>query len=85
MAWNVRIAATAPRKPTMLEIEIDGTKYGWEHISCRCSGHCNSDKFYVDGEWYGRTDNPELCSFVSMLIEEVKRLKENNNAVDQSV
>ncbi len=60
----------------MLEIEIDGTKYGWEHVPCHCSGHCNQDKFYVDGEYYGGTDNPELCSFIRSLIEEVQKLRQ---------
>ena len=60
----------------MKEIEIDGTKYGWEHVPCRCFGHCNPDKFYVDGEYYGKIDNAALCSFIHELIDEVQRLRQ---------
>jgi hypothetical protein len=59
----------------MLEIEIDGTRYGWEHGSCHCFGHCNTDRFYVDGEPYGEIDNPALCSFVHEIISEVELLR----------
>jgi len=55
------------------EIVIDETTYKWVHDSCRCGMHCYSDEFYVDGEFYGKIDNPELCSFVTRLIEEVPK------------
>jgi hypothetical protein len=60
---------------TKHEIEIDGTKYTWIHYHCHCFGHCNEDQLLVDGEPYGRTDNPELCSLVVTLIEEVNKFR----------
>ncbi len=59
----------------MTEITIAGTKYGWEHGSCCCSGHCNIDSFYVDGEPHGEIDNPALCGFIHELISEVEMLR----------
>lgn len=60
---------------TKYEIEIDGTRYAWVHNGCRCLGHCNEDELLVDGEPYGRVDNPELCSFIVALIEEVQKFR----------
>lgn len=60
---------------TRYDIEIDGTKYTWVHNGCFCLGHCSEDELLVDGEHYGRVDNPELCSLVVSLIEELKSLR----------
>ena len=57
---------------TEYEITLDETTYKWVHDSCHCFGHCFPDEFYVDGEFYGKIDNPELCRFISALIEKVK-------------